>query len=145
MPGFADKTYAYTVIPGLTAGEMAGYENPMTVLRNDATVQAVEHAGAGLTQAAYHSAGTLSWNDRTLAANIPCLTQLRRSENELYLAASSPEAAATTAALTTTGPQGTWSENLVSSASLSIGLPGGDLAGSTAGLRISRDDAVSPA
>ncbi len=56
-------SYSYIVVPGTTAAGMAAYaaHDPITILRNDTSVQAVENASLGMTEAAfYSSSGTLS-------------------------------------------------------------------------------------
>ena len=141
---FSNKSYAYTVVPGLTAAEMPGYQNPLAILRNDATAQAVDHAAVGLTQAAFYSAGAIAWTGRSLAANTPCMAQWERATDTIRFSASTPEAKATTVQLTATAPQSSWFDALGAQTSVSIGLPGGDLAGSTAGVKISSDGALAP-
>jgi autotransporter-associated beta strand protein len=142
---FSNKSYAYTVVPGLAAAEMADYESSLAIVRNDATAQAVDHAAVGLTQAAFYAAGSITWDGRSLAANTPGMAQWERSANAIRFAASTPEAKATTIQLTATAPPGgSWFDAFGTQTVTSIGLPGGDLAGSTAGVQITNDGGADP-
>ncbi|MCW1921194.1 autotransporter-associated beta strand repeat-containing protein [Luteolibacter arcticus] len=141
---FSNKSYAYTVVPGLSAEDMAAYQSPLVVLRNDATVQAVDHAAAGTTQAAFYAAGSVAWDGRSLAASTPCMAQWQRAADTIRFLASTPEAKATSVQLAATAPQSSWFDAFGAQTSVSVGLPGGDLAGSTAGVQISTDGAPEP-
>ncbi|WP_265594503.1 polysaccharide lyase family 8 super-sandwich domain-containing protein [Haloferula sp. BvORR071] len=144
---FSDGSYAYTVVPGLTAGEMAGFSNPITVLRNDATAQAARDASVNVTQAAFHAAGEVDLGGSgSVSADSACMVLLRPEAEGLRVSASSPEAKTMTAGVQFTGVSlgGGWMDAFGSNASVSVGLPGGDLAGSTAGLRLSSDGGADP-
>ncbi len=136
---FTGGSYAYTIVPGLSSEETAAYRSTLEILRNDATAQAVRDTAAGLVQGAWHAAGTISWDGGSLAANGPAMAQYESSTDAFRFAAASPEAKVTTVRLDTTGPQETWFDAFGAATSVSIGLPGGDLAGSTAALHVSRE------
>lgn len=142
---FSDGSYAYTVVPGLSAGEMPAWVNPIGVLRNDATVQAARDASVNVTLAAFHAAGNVDLGaGANLSADAACMAMLRPETDGLRVSASSPEAKTMTAQLQFTGLSlsGGWMDAFGSNASVAVGLPGGDLAGSTAGLRLWSDGSL---
>lgn len=135
--GFSDGTYAYIVVPDIAAAAMAAYvaANPLTVLRNDATVQAVRNAGQNMVQAAFYAADDLEIADGfTLTPSAACMLILEQTGDQLSISASNPAAAALTLELTTTleltGPGAVWSES-EGLTHLTFSLPSGSLAGST--------------
>lgn len=147
---FTDGSYAYSVVPGLSGAQMDGHANPIEVLRNDATAQAARHKNSGVTQAAYYAAGSVTMEaGQTLASDSPSLVLLRPGAGSLELSASSPEAKAMTVKIEATGVPLSgatpgWFDAFGAATTVAVGLPDGDLAGSTAGLRISSDGAADP-
>jgi chondroitin AC lyase len=133
----SNATYAYTVVPGLSADQMDAYQanSLIQILRNDSTVQAVRHAGSDVTQAAFYAPATLTiLSGLSLTADKPSTVQLDRDGTALAVSAASPEALAMTLTLRLTeqvsGPGAVWSSAL-GYTTLTFALPGGDLAGST--------------
>ncbi len=132
--------YAYVVVPGLAATDMEAYAaaSPLTILRNDATVQAVRHNALGLTQAAFYGADALAVHAgltlTQVTPNVGSLVILEEKAGQLVLSASSPEALATSLQLRVTaqlqGAGATWSQQL-GYTTLDLTLPGGTMAGST--------------
>ena len=90
--GPSGGTYAYRVVPGLAAGDLAAYTHalPLTVLANDARLQAI--AGPrGLAQAVFHVAGSLTIDDAlTIEVNAPCALMLRRGQGAVTLSIADP-------------------------------------------------------
>jgi chondroitin AC lyase len=91
QPG--DAHYAYAVLPGLDAGEVARHlaQNRIRVLANTQERQAVEHHELGLTAIAFYEPGTLtipaSWE---ITVDQPCLLLVRTSGDDVRLTASQP-------------------------------------------------------
>jgi len=59
--GPQNATYAYVVVPNVTADSLGQYATtlPLKVLANTANVQAVQNATTGVTQIAFYTAGTI--------------------------------------------------------------------------------------
>lgn len=49
--------YAYTVLPGIAAADMAKYKTPIQVISNTPALQAVHHQALQLTGIVFHEAG----------------------------------------------------------------------------------------
>lgn len=146
---FSNGSYAYTVVPGLSAAEMPGWQTPIEVLRNDASAQAARDQDAGLIQAAFHAASSVGFGGTgSLSANSPSLLMIRYADDSLKVCAASPEAKAMSVQAQVSGlrlgAQASWLDALGDSTSLSFGLPGGDLAGSTVALRIEGGTQAEP-
>ncbi|WP_338289940.1 polysaccharide lyase family 8 super-sandwich domain-containing protein [Luteolibacter sp. LG18] len=151
--GSSGGSYGYIVVPGITAAGMDAYvaANPVQVLRNDANVQAVDIAAAGVTQAAFYAADSITLAPgKTLAANDKAVVQFRRQPNTLQVTAASPEARGMTLQLTTAnlglsgGNPSTWFDAFGSAVS-TLTLPEGEeYGGSSVGFTLSHDGAASP-
>jgi chondroitin AC lyase len=88
----ADATYEYIVVPGTDAEQLLQYvgHNPIRVLANTATVQAVRHE-RGISQAVFYSTGQLVLKDGwVMSVDQPCLVLLTEGSDRLTLALSSP-------------------------------------------------------
>src|SRR5204863_7093749 len=75
-----NASYAYAVVPHVTAGALDSYYNnlPISVLANTASLQAVRNNTLGITQAVFYAAGTLTLaNGMTVTTSDPCLVMLR--------------------------------------------------------------------
>ncbi len=82
-----DAAYAYMVAPGADVDGAAAYGeggNPVQVLANETTLQAVEHSGLNITHAAFYAPGALDLSDGvTIGVNEPCLVMIRREGGAL--------------------------------------------------------------
>jgi chondroitin AC lyase len=85
-----DATYAYAVLPGITANAMPAWQAApsVTVLSNTPALQAAEQRSAGVLGAAFHQAGRL---DGRLTVDQPCLVLLRRDGAQLLVSVANPE------------------------------------------------------
>lgn len=84
-------TYLYVVRPGVSVAEMKQYKNPVAVLQNDSTLQAVRHTELNLTQAVFYQPGQLKTDDGLIVAvDKPGLLMLRNDPNSLDLTLSNP-------------------------------------------------------
>jgi len=120
--------YAYAVVPGVAAGEMSEYAagDPVTVLSNTPSLQAVRHHGLGLTQAAFYTPGTLQIDGQlSVDVRAPVLFMLQELPQGLRVAAANPrnEAMTLRADIHRAVPEGD------EFARITIRLPGGDAAG----------------
>lgn len=89
----ADASYEYIVLPAATADETEAYaaKPAVTVLRNDTTVQAVQHAGLKRTMATFYRAGSLDLGDgRTLSVSQPSIVILDESGAVPVVSVSNP-------------------------------------------------------
>jgi chondroitin AC lyase len=92
-----NKTYAYAVVPGVSPDDLGAYaaNSPISILSNTATVQAVRHAGLGMTQVAFFAAGATWINDTTwVAVNQPALLMIREVNGDLQITAADPRQSA---------------------------------------------------
>src|SRR5262249_53087267 len=67
----SNGSYSYIAVPGITASQMDSYwaGDPIQVLRNDATVQAIRNSTLDVTEAAFYAADSFSIvSGQTLAA-----------------------------------------------------------------------------
>lgn len=88
-----DAGYEYIVLPAATEAETKSYAaNPaVQVLRNDAAVQAVRHAGLKRTMAIFSRAGSLDLGSgRTLSVNQPSIVMLDESSGAPVVSLSNP-------------------------------------------------------
>ncbi|MBD8078386.1 discoidin domain-containing protein [Cellulosimicrobium arenosum] len=88
-----DAGYEYVVLPGKSADEVKAYagDPAVEVLRNDATVQAVRHAGLGRTMATFYQAGTLDLGEgRTLEVSQPSIVMLDESGDVPVVSLANP-------------------------------------------------------
>lgn len=86
----AGASYAYAVHPAGTAGEP--WRSAITVLRNDAAVQAVWQAGEASGQAVFYEAGEICFPDgQTLAVDRPCLVLYQHKAGRAALTVADPQ------------------------------------------------------
>ena len=83
-------TYAYVLLPGLSADQTARYAGQPTVkvLANDARVQAVRHDAYGVTGANFWTAGSLP--AAGLSVDAPCSVVIREADGLLTVGVSDP-------------------------------------------------------
>ena len=81
-------SYAYALLPGMTAEETAQYvENiPVQVLANNSSVQAVYHEELGITGIIFWEAGTFG----KITVDNPCIVMYEDNYQELNLAVTDP-------------------------------------------------------
>lgn len=138
--------YAYVIVPGIAADRMEGYHCSLAIPRNDSAIQAVYQAEKGILQAVFHEPGMLIWNGHSLSSDQACIVLFQFSADALRFHAASPQAKAMTVRLTATTPENRpWFRELPDSVScsVSLGLPGGNKAGSTVGTTITRNEVLS--
>lgn len=86
--------YEYIVLPGAEPEEVAAYaaRPAVGVLRNDASVQAVRHAGLERTMATFYEAGTLDLGDgRSLDVDQPAIVLLDESGAVPIVSVANPD------------------------------------------------------
>jgi chondroitin AC lyase len=132
----AGATYSYIVVPGTSAAGMAAYaaNNPITILRNDAAVQAVENASLGLTEAAFYASGQLSIapaKNYWVTPSAPALLLLQQSNSGLTITASNPLAAALTLQVEVGLPLANAWNPIAGYSTVTFNLAGGSLGGSS--------------
>lgn len=135
-----NATYAYIVVPNVTTTQLEAYAgaSPISILRNDATVQAVHHQTLGITQAAFYGPATLDilpgYTLTQVNTGVGSMVMLRRVGDDVIVSASSPEALSMTLQLRVTmelaGTGAVWSE-ADGYTTLSLALPSGEYAGSS--------------
>lgn len=89
----ADSGYEYIVLPAASARETEAYAaNPaVTVLSNDAAVQAVQHSGLKRTMATFYRAGSVDLGDgRSLTVSQPAIVMLDESGASPVVSLSNP-------------------------------------------------------
>ena len=135
-----NASYQYIVVPGLSSSQMSSYlaSNPITVLSNTATVQAVQQSTLGITQAIFYSPGSLT------AGSSYTITQtthghgssilMDETGNQLNISVASPDQWNGTMSyqinLDLSGPGASWSA-ANGYTTLNFALPTGSYAGST--------------
>jgi autotransporter-associated beta strand protein len=147
----SNGSYSYIAVPGIAESAMDAYSaaNPIQVIRNDATVQAVRQSTLDLTQAAFYAADSFAIvPGQTLAASAPSTVMLQRNPDVLKLSASSPQALQmalnlTLTGVTLSGSSSTWFDAL-GNAVAGFNLPGGNLAASTVGLTLNSNGNATP-
>ncbi len=147
----SNGSYSYIAVPGIAESAMDAYlaSDPIQVLRNDATVQAIRQSSLDVTEAAFYAADSFAIvPGQTLAASAPSTVMLQRNPDMLKLSASSPQALQMSLNLTLTGvtlsgSSSTWFDAL-GNATAGFNLPGGTLAASTVGLTLSSDGNATP-
>ena len=123
----ANATYAYVVVPGKTAAEMAAY-NPgyLSILANTPAVQAVRHSQLRMWQVIFYEAGRFEAEGIRLTADKPCVLLLKETDQAtVTVVAADPTQQA--ASLTI----GFGSAALPGGQELTLTLPQGPLAGSS--------------
>ena len=85
-----EATYAYVLLPGLSAEQTARYaEQPtVSVLANEARVQAVRHDACGVTGINFWEAGSLPAVG--LSVDAPCSVVIREADGQLTIGVSDP-------------------------------------------------------
>jgi chondroitin AC lyase len=86
-------SYAYRVVPGLAAEELASTAStsPVTLLANSARLQAVAHPPSRTVQAVFYEAGRLTFQDGWyVEPDSPCMLLLRRAEDGTTLSIADP-------------------------------------------------------
>jgi len=89
----SNGSYQYIVVPDISSSSMDAYSRsiPVSIRSNTASIQAVEHTGLGIIQAAFYAAGTVTGTDgTTVTVNQPCLVMLRELPGQLEVCASNP-------------------------------------------------------
>ncbi len=129
-------TYSYIVVPGTTAAGMAAYAAnvPITILRNDTTVQAVENASLGLTEAAFYSSSQLNIapaENYWVTPNASALLLLQQSNSGLTISASNPLAAALSLQVNVGLPLANYWNPAAGYSMVTFNLAGGSLGGSS--------------
>lgn len=103
----ADAGYQYVVLPAAEPAEVEAYAAApaVEVLRNDATVQAVRHAGLQRTMATFYEAGTLDLGDgRTLEVSRPSIVLLDESGPAPVASVANPSQPGLVVRVALTGP-----------------------------------------
>ena len=147
----SNGSYSYIAVPNITASQMDSYwaNDPIQVLSNTSTVQAIRQANLDLTQAIFYSAGSFTMvPNQTIAASTPSAVMLQRNPDVLKLSAASPQALqmslnVTLTGVTLSGSTSTWFDAL-GTATAGFNLPGSLLAGSTVGVILSSDGNPTP-
>jgi chondroitin AC lyase len=147
----ANQSYSYIVVPGITAASMDAYlaSDPIQVIRNDASVQAIRQSAQDITQAAFYSPDSVSIGaGQTVSVNAASMVMLQRHTNVLKLAASNPQNLALSlqlqlAGVKLSGSGSTWFDSM-GTAAVTFNLPGGNSAGQTIGLTLTSDGATNP-
>lgn len=127
------ESYFYLIRPGVSVSELKTYRNPVVLLRNDSTLQAVRHARLNVLQAAFYQAGTLDGGEGlTISVSQPVVLLLKNRPDGWELTVADPTQTARTVAVTvnrnlaceTCG----WSEARQTT-TVSVALPSGGEAG----------------
>jgi chondroitin AC lyase len=147
----SNGAYSYIAVPGIAASGMDAYlaANPIQVLSNTATLQAVQQTTLGMVQAVYYSAGSLNISSgQTLTSNGPSTLMLQRQTNVMKLTAANPQATQTAlqaqlSGVTLSGSSSTWFDAMGTATAL-FNLPSGNLGGSSLGLTLTSNGAASP-
>lgn len=132
-------SYQYIIRPGVSATDMGAYQNPIVILRNDSTMQAVRHTSLNIIQAAFYQSGTLTnaLNGLTLSVDKPVLLMARPQPSGLNLTLANPENKPLTVQVRVDGRYTsnacTWSATRRTT-TVSVALPTGDRAGQSATL-----------
>ncbi|KQS26630.1 polysaccharide lyase family 8 super-sandwich domain-containing protein [Dyadobacter sp. Leaf189] len=80
----AGGSYEYIVVPGMKTAQIAAYRKqlPVRILANSPEIQAVQHAGLGVTQIVFYKAGTQKISDQlTITAKDPCMVMVKTRGN----------------------------------------------------------------
>ncbi len=107
----ADATYDYTVLPAATPDQVEDYAAApaMTTLRNDASIQAVRHADAGVTMAVFSDAGSLDLGDgRGLTVDQPSIVVLDERGDTPVVSVSNPDRPGLSVGISLTGAGEDW-------------------------------------
>ncbi|MCI0157790.1 discoidin domain-containing protein [Leifsonia shinshuensis] len=102
--------YEYIVLPAKTAAQTQAYaaSPAVKILRNDTSVQAVQHAGLKRTMATFYQAGSLDLGDgRTLTVSRPSIVMLDESSGTPVVSLSNPSQPGLLVDVTLSGGAGT--------------------------------------
>jgi len=149
---FTGGTYSYIVVPGLSLNQADSYlaDNPIEVLRNTSSVQAVRQTTLGMVQATFYSAASLSLGGgQSFAVSDPSSLIFQRPTNAIKFTAASPVAASPLLAIDLSNipfnaTSTSWLDGFTKSATLELGLSTGTRAGDSVGIAITTDGATKP-
>jgi chondroitin AC lyase len=117
-------TYAYAVLPGVDAQQLAEWvaHQPVRIIANTIAQQAVVNDRRGVAGIVFHSPGTASLGEGVaVTTDRPCLVLMVRQGEATRIAVSSPGGESPTVHLTVTTPQ--------TEQTVGFQLPHGELAG----------------
>jgi chondroitin AC lyase len=126
-----DAQYAYAVVPGTNAQQLADWaaHPPVRVIANTATQQAVIHDQLGVAEIVFHQPGSVALTPAlTVKVDHPCLALVVRHGNSTRVAVASPGGEFFTVRLTLATPH--------KEQSAMFELPGGDRAGKSQVLEV---------
>ena len=119
-----DAQYAYAVVPGVNAQQMAEWSThpPVRIIANTTAQQAVIHDQLGVAQIVFHRPGSVALTPAlTVKVDHPCLAMLVRHGNSTRVAVSSPGGEFFTVQVTLVTGQ--------KEKTLTFDMPSGDMAG----------------
>jgi chondroitin AC lyase len=143
----AGAGYSYMVLPGATIEQMRQWSGapPLSILANTADLQAVRHTGAGMVQAVFHKPGLLRVDDDfTIAVDEAVLLIVREVDGKLRVTVANPENKPMQLTVEVSrrlveGEGVAW-DPAAGTSTITVPLPGGDLAGSS----VTRDIVIVP-
>jgi chondroitin AC lyase len=127
-----DAQYAYAVVPGINARQLAEWATrpPVRIIANTTAQQAVSNDQAGVTEIVFYRTGSVALAPGlTVKVDHPCLALLAKHGNSTRIAVSSPGGEVPLVHLTLATPQ--------KEQSLTFELPGGDMAGKSQTIDVS--------
>jgi chondroitin AC lyase len=127
-----DAGYAYAVVPGVTAPQLAEWaaHPPVRVIANTSAQQAVIDDQLGVAEIVFYKEGSAALSPGlTVKVDHPCLVLTTKHGNSTHVAVSSPGGEFLSVHLTLTTPK--------KEQSLTFELPGGDMAGKSQGMEAS--------
>jgi chondroitin AC lyase len=86
-----NKTYAYTIVPGISVSDVAHYNHPVMILVNNSTTQAVWHQKLNIVEAAFYQPGEIKAGNYVISVDKPVLLLARDNEHELTISLANPE------------------------------------------------------
>jgi chondroitin AC lyase len=87
-----NESFSYVIVPNISTKEASSYSNPIKVLRNDTSVQAVQNTLLGLTASSFYQPGSLNIaKGLKLSVNMPVMVMFRQTTDSVNLSVSSPE------------------------------------------------------
>jgi len=86
-----NKSYAYTIVPGISVSDAAKYNHPVKILANDSTAQAVWHQKLNIVEAAFYQPGELNFGNYIISVNKPVLLLATENDRELTINLANPE------------------------------------------------------
>lgn len=86
-----NQTYFYLIRPGVSVADLKTDQNPVLLLRNDTTAQAVRHSGLNAIQAAFYQPGSLDdGQGLTIAVSQPVVLMLKANAEAWDLTVANP-------------------------------------------------------